>query len=669
MSTLLLFAGFSLAHAADLDQGWYLAGSGRAEQATHIASQALQRDPQDLEAHRLYLWSLAKEVHDGPQVEAQYRAWVDAEPDNVAARVTLATLLTWRNDERGAWCQEVQALVEPPPEDQLAHFYAIRARYEAGRHCPGDQVPDRKKLIELSKASPQAEGYGLQLRLVSEPVDEAMAADLKAFYAAQPELLAFAAALWGVEPEGPQLQQARSDALEAARQGLASESPVRIHAALHVFQEARDAGGIVSATQRCLLLDPDWLGTTGKIDVRNKWAMRHERQWTPWLERIDWASRRAVPKVAVQALRDLDERIPQQGLTRAYYQEALSEALDLAGQEKAALKALYQGWQSEPSNGSMANAYAYTASMQGRELGRALKAIDTALIEIGVYDPESDPSIESYDQWTEKMAHLFAARLDTRAWLLHLLGHHEEAAAEMRRVLLVAREKEPIFELHMGLIYAELGQDGPALEHLGRGLAMGDSDEPGLDEQARQVAEALFAKRRWAAGGLDAWVKSRLPDGFLVAEPTRPADYRVGESFPDVNILLDEEEHVLSFFQGLRVVYTWASSCKACRETLDALDQLAIAYEPQGVQVFVLSADERPFAVQSYWEGAPEHRFIEAWAGREALEATGADGLSTAFVIDGQGVIQGCFPRFRGAGDERLAQRLDALLKPPSEGE
>ncbi len=663
----LLFAGVTF--AADLEQGWYLADSGRGEEGVRIAAQALALDPDDLDAHRLYIWSLVRTVRDGPPIEAQYRSWVDREPDSVTARVALATLLPWRHEGKGPWCQELAALVDPLPADENARFLALRARYEAGRHCEFQQVTDRQVIIALSGATAQARGYGLQLRFLNEPVDAGLVADLAAFYAERPRELRYAAALWGVEPEGPQLDQARADAIDAARKALGSDDPVQVHAALYVFRAAEDVTGVAAAAKRCTELDPGWKGPRQSGSIQAQWAQRKTDPWSPLQARIDRARRKAIAGVAVRELEALEDRVPEAGLTRAYYQEALGMALERAGKPKRALKAYYEGWQAEPANGSMANTYAYTAASQQRDLGAALEAINTALIEVTAYDPQSDPSIDGYDAWMDKMAHLTAARLDTRAWINHLLGHHAAAAADLRRVLLVSREQEPVFHLHLGLVYAELGLAGPALEHLGRGLAMGPSDEPELELQAREAAERLFTAQRWAPGGLDAWLATRLPDSFHGGESLPPDHLNVGMAFPDLTIQVDGEDHTLSDFGGVRVIDIWASTCDACLDTLDPLNDLADAYESKGVQFFLLSVDDRPWMSDSFWQDAPPREYHIAWAGRDALEELEVPGMSTVFVIDGDGIILGCLPRFRGADDSRLARKLEQALSPPAADE
>ena len=656
----LLLAGVSL--GADLEQGWYLADSGRGEEGARIAAQALAEDPDDLDAHRLYIWSLVRTVRDGPPIEAQYRSWVDREPDSATARVALATLLSWRHEDEGPWCQELASLVQPLPAADNARFLALRARYEAGRYCDFEQVEDRQVIIALSNTTAQALGYGLQLRFLNEPVDAELVADLAKFYAERPRELRYAAALWGSEPEGSQLEQARADALEAARKALGADDPIQVHAALHVFRAADDITGVAAAAKRCTELDPNWKGPRQTGSIQAQWAERKSDPWTPLQAKIDRARRKALAGVAVRELKALADRVPESGLTRAYYQEALGMALERAGKDKPALKAYYDGWQAEPTNGSMANTYAYAAALQQRDLSQALEAINTALIEVTVYDPQSDPSIDGYDAWMDKMAHLTAARLDTRAWILHLLGHSDAAAADLRRVLMVAREAEPVFHLHLGLVYAELGLEGPALEHLGRGLAMGPSDEPELDLLARDAAEELFTTQRWAPGGLDAWLGTRLPDSFHGQAVLPPDHLNVGMGFPDLTIRVDGEDHTLSDFPGLRVIDIWASTCDACLDTLDPLNDLADAYQGKGVQFILLSVDDKPWMAKNFWQDAPPREFDVAWAGRNALDELEVPGMSTVFVIDGDGVIKACLPRFRGVEDSRLAHKLEAVL-------
>jgi hypothetical protein len=40
--------------------------------------------------------------------------------------------------------------------------------------------------------------------------------------------------------------------------------------------------------------------------------------------------------------------------------------------------------------------------------------------------------------------------------------------------------------------------------------------------------------------------------------------------------------------------------------------------------------------------------------------------MSTIFVLDGEGTIKACVPRFRGESDSRLAKKLEALLAEPA---
>jgi thiol-disulfide isomerase/thioredoxin len=232
--------------------------------------------------------------------------------------------------------------------------------------------------------------------------------------------------------------------------------------------------------------------------------------------------------------------------------------------------------------------------------------------------------------------------------------------------LLVSREAEPLFDLHLGLVYADLGMEPQALEHLGRGLAMGASEEPATDAEAREVAEGLFSKLRWAVGGFDDWLATRLPDRFRGAEPLPPEHLNVGATFPDLPVRVDGEDLALSDFPGLRVIDVWASTCDACTATLDAYNRVASAWEGRGFHFLLLSVDDRRWQVESFWEDAPPRSFDVAWAGEGALEELDLPGLSTVFIVDEDGKVLACIPRYRGEQDGRLAQRLEALVRPPA---
>lgn len=143
-----------------------------------------------------------------------------------------------------------------------------------------------------------------------------------------------------------------------------------------------------------------------------------------------------------------------------------------------------------------------------------------------------------------------AARLDTRAWILHALGRDAEAARDLQQALLLARTPEPVFHLHLGLVYADMERDEAALEHLGRGLALGPSDEPELDARCEERIAALYPHRRWAPGGLEAWIASRVPAGDGGGATGGGADTRVGDPFPDLTRLEARLRRVLVYEPG-----------------------------------------------------------------------------------------------------------------------
>ena len=661
---LTLFMASALAGTPeDVAHGWYLAESGHTQEASQVAVYVLQQDPTNIPAHRLYIWSMGTGMHDGAALEGQYRAWMQEDPDAAAARIALSVVLSWRNQQPGDWCDEVESLLSPLPQNPEDRYWALRARYAARRRCPADAQQDRADLLAMADETPTALGYSLRLQLESGMVTEQMASDLRHLYEIEPWHLDYAGNLWGDQLVGDGLEQARADLLQAASSAVESLSPSVVYGAIRVFMDAGDSAAADNAMAACAALDPDFRPPVPELGEQVQWSGWDSLFEDPLLREIDRARRKASDKAAVKALRVLKSEVPASGSVRAIWFKELGLALEREGKGQAALRAFKQAYEADPSDPSMGNAYAYTASLLGKDLDMALLVANEVLEDVQAYDPwDKSPDQPDYAAWVETYANRTAARLDTRAWILHGLGRDTEAAADLQRALLMVREQEPIFHLHLGLIYAEMGLAEAALEHLGLGLAMGPSDEPELDMVCRATADELFQQRRWAPGGLDTWVAHRLPADFTSrVEGFAQADTLTGQPMPDLNFTVWDEDQVLSDFPGIKVVVIWSSRCQPCRRALPGLDIIAQQYSGQ-VEVLALSVDEFAAEVDNFWEGTPMPLYTIGWAGPTALQELGVKDLSTVYIVDAEGIIRGHFSGWRGAGDTRLQERLQPLL-------
>ena len=649
----LLVASAIAATPEDIAHGWYLAESGRLRQAVQLAATALAENPNNLQAHRLYILSLEEGLQDSAALEQQYRSWQQAEPDNDYARVTLVGLLVGLHEEEGPWCDEVEALLDPLPKDTGILYWAHRYRHAAREICPADQAEDRQALLDLAKVTPSALGFSLRLRLEEGKVDEALATDLQTFYTLEPWNLAFPGNLWGDEVKGPALKDARSNALAAARAALEADGPAYAQGAFRIFAQAGNDAGRVAAETRRAELDPGW-STSDRAWNGERLSLTQGGRSA--LERaLERARHKASIDAAQESLEALEPAIPPHGPLRSIYQREQAYLQYRAGDEDAAFASFESAWQEDPSNASAANGFAYLAALRGEKLDLALVVMDSILEQSPPYDPWLAQEGISYDAWAARQSDQVAARLDTRAWILHQIDRTEEAASVMQRALLLMGEPDAILYHHLGLILLELGQPDAALEALGRGLALGPSAEEELDALAYQTAQELFAQHRWAHGGLDQWVDTRLP-------PRKAPERRDGEIMPDMAFTVDDKPRQLSEYEGIKVVVLWSARGTPFVESLPAWKALVKRYRNDPVQFLGLCIDERPENTTEFWQGYRVPPLLLGWVGPEGGELAGIDSAPTALLVDGDGVIRGQLVGRVAPDDMRLADWIDAVL-------
>ncbi len=642
-----------------LAQAWYLVQTDRLQQASAIAVAALNENPHDFQAHRLYFQIMEEALHEGGPLEFQYRNWVEREPDNLIARVSLAGIMSGVHKEPGDWCQEIQGLLSPLPEDTGIRFWALRYMYSAAEICHMDRADLRQELLDLAKVTPTALGFGLRLRMEEGHVDADLAADLRTFYTMEPWNVAYPGDLWRDGLKGPALKQARNDALSAAREALKSDQPACAYGAFQLFRLAQNDPGMVAAENRLSELDHQWY--TSESGWKNEPGSHADYKERSHLEiDLEWARHKASPESAKEALAQLGTRIPPDGPLKAIWLKEMGFVFMREGLDGESFKTFKAAWQEDPSNPDIANAFAYTAALQGKELDLALVVMDSVLKDIAPYDAWNDHDDRAYDGWAESIRDDVAARLDTRAWILHQLGRSEEAAAVLQRALLLAFTPEPIIHQHLGLVLLALGREDAALEQLGRGLALGPSDEEQLDELAREQAESLFQDHRWSPGGFDCWLSSRLPPSAA------PVD-RSGDTIEDLSFIVDGKERHLSDFAAPRVLLLWSGKSRAFTQALPYWKEIAKKYRKTDVQMLAISVDDDPHRAEAFCSGYKLPPFLLGWAGPTALHELKTKDIPQMFVLDPQGVITGSFSGYIRADDHRIEEWVDAILlrEPP----
>jgi thiol-disulfide isomerase/thioredoxin len=119
----------------------------------------------------------------------------------------------------------------------------------------------------------------------------------------------------------------------------------------------------------------------------------------------------------------------------------------------------------------------------------------------------------------------------------------------------------------------------------------------------------------------------------------------------------------LADFKGkIVLVDLWASWCADCKPAFAALDELYREYHPRGVEMVAVNVDQRRKDAEAFLRKQP-HRILVTFDPRaRMLEAFGAAGVPSSYLLDRQGAI-----RYRHSGygpdtDALYRAQLDALL-------
>ena len=677
MFSWLLAALLPVAQAAepsDLDRAWYLAESSRVEEALTATAQLLREDPEDVGAHRLYAWLHIKTLRDAPGAEALYREWLVQDPGSDAARIVLANQLRWQNHHPGEWCAEAEDLLQQPPASLEDAYWAQRIQYEIRRICPGDLDAPRLAIMKLGEQLPEARAYGLRLQLEDQQVSPALATDLAAMFAEQPWRLTYAGNPWRMHGEGA--EAAQQAALAQADANLTSDDPVLVEAARRLFRYADEQERLLNAEERLALLDPGFVPNRFRFEDGAQWVARPEGERDETTTLMILASKSRNPRRALSLALELEPRVAADGPQRAEYYQRLMKLYDRAGQPKKALDAAREAWEATPGDPYLANEFAYRAATAGLQLDRALEAAQAAVTSLPGYDPRGEHTATGFDDWLGHSATHAAAFADTHGWVLHRLGRHSEAAAALRRAVLLAERPDAAHHLHLGLVYAALEDPQGALRHLGRGMALADGDDRDLERQAYKVLVELYSQHRWAPGGLEAWIAlqapaERIDDPAAEDHPEARGEAREGQPFADIAFQQGDQQRRLSEIEGVRVVDLWATWCGPCVEAMPTMDKLAKQYAGKGVTFVAISVDADPADVQDFFEGDEPKHIVMGWAGRRGLREARITGIPSMFVLDAQGVVRAYHSGWgvSRSGDKQSRERIEAAIDAVLEGE
>ena len=648
----------------ELALAWFDLDESRPARAARRAAALLERDPTDATAHRVYIRAWSR-MHGRPLLSEQYRSWLEEEPDSPLRRITQAIALLEQGPLTAAACEEVERLLDPLPEDPELRYEALRALRSAHRgDCPGDAEADLERLFELRGQTPAGEAWILRRMIERGPVDAELRAIIRHFFEASPWFVDSAGRLWSDEAAGPALRAARQDALRSAREWVLDDRVSVVAAAVDVLDAAGREKEAKAGGERLTSLDPVRERSL-RLDLADELD-----------DDILLARKMVSSEAGLEKLEELSGQCPANGPVRAVLEMARHHQLGRLGRDAEALEALRLAWRADPGDPDLANSFAWSAALLGEHLDEALVAADAAIgaAEQQVYDRTEVSWLDGYGAWRERRIRSLAAVSDTRAWVLHGLGRHDEAAREMRHTLRLSDQAD--FHLRMGLIYVALGRNAVAAEHLARGLAAGPTGEADFAEQARSALEELAAEQGWwHPGGLDGYLAVRA--AVLRAEQEQEetkVDVQeaphplIGQLFPDLELKKSaRKKKKISDYDGIRVVDLWATWCGPCVAGLPHLEEVASTHAGRGVTVLAVSVDQEMGDVEAMFVGVESTSYELLWGGWDVMDEARINGVPTVFILDGDGVVREVIMGYH-EGDRRIDEALDALLGEPAAG-
>ena len=102
----------------------------------------------------------------------------------------------------------------------------------------------------------------------------------------------------------------------------------------------------------------------------------------------------------------------------------------------------------------------------------------------------------------------------------------------------------------------------------------------------------------------------------------------------------------LAEFKGkIVLVDLWASWCPDCRISFPALDALSREYRPRGVEIVAVNVDQRQKDAAAFLAVHPHEMVVVFDPRARMLEAFGAAGIPSSYLIDRQGTV-----RYRHSG-------------------
>jgi peroxiredoxin len=122
----------------------------------------------------------------------------------------------------------------------------------------------------------------------------------------------------------------------------------------------------------------------------------------------------------------------------------------------------------------------------------------------------------------------------------------------------------------------------------------------------------------------------------------------------------------LADFRGKVVlVKLWASWCPDCQAAFPRLDALQREFRSRGVEVIAVSVDESKKDAERFLETRPHQLNVMFDPRARVLDAFGALGVPTSYLIDRRGIIRYSHEGYDAATEAAYRRELETLLAEP----
>lgn len=631
--------------APPLSHGWNLADRGCYDDVLSLAGEALAEEPNDAGWHRLRDYAVQRKSYQAYRAHKERLQVMAAEyPDHRGLAVARASALL---SEREVDCEAVDELLAAPFEDPADQYEVLRLKLSAAGRCEGDADALKAELRGLDV--PQATSLALSWDLRDDPKQVSVEALLEQVERYPARADSYAKTLWG-EKKGP--GALRKALLEASEDWTESDDPYELLSLMGVLEAAgKDVPeGLADRLQEALPCSPT-------PDAEEAGADR------AWRSEVYAADKRPTHEGAVASLLELEKDVPDRPVDRVFWLNKLRSRYQKLGDVDEEYRLSKEIAHLVPEDGNAVNDWAYDASVRGEDLEEALTMLEHAF-EVRpdfAYDPADRNDFSEVRRRYLRRTYNWE---DTRGWLLHQLGRHEEAAAAYDRALLA--RQSGVGHAHAGMVHVALGNDDLAFVHLKEAFTLGVSEEA-LAAEAKAALEPLaLAHGAWHPEGYDGWVAmlGKKPDeGEVAPRSSGPETHAlIGKAFPieAAEGLGGGEVAIVGNDAKATVVDVWATWCGPCVAGMPHLQQVATAYAERGVKVVGLSVDEQKGVAKRFYKGT-DVAYGLAWYGKGGFADLQITGIPSLFVLDGEGVVTHKITGY-GDGDTRLEAALDEVL-------